>query len=133
MTKTRLLLLLFVISISASAQSKPDDDKGPDLSGSWPTTYTLEVLKDAGLVKPEQVDATKTHTLRLASEKVGNDLWNQMYLVTFTLRNGSTIKAIAHVNASSDPDMRNGPAVYVVSKVLNPEGRPAPAKRVSRP
>jgi hypothetical protein len=52
-------------------------------------------------------------------------LWNQIYFVRFKLRTGKTVEAIARISASSVPDMRGGPVVYVVSKVLQPEPEPA--------
>jgi hypothetical protein len=84
--------------------------------------------KDAAVVGEGQIDPTQTRTARLASEKIGENLWNQIYLVSFELRTGGTVEAIARVSASTDANMRSGPAVYVVSKVLNPEGKTEPPR-----
>lgn len=128
--KTRILLLLsLILCVSVAAQYKSEKNDGPDLSGGWPTTLTLRVLQDAGLVDAGQIDPAGTQAVRLASEKVGKDLWSQFYLVRFKLRTGNTVEAIAAINASKTADMRSGPVVYVVSKVLNPDGKPEPSQR----
>lgn len=130
MAKTRILLLIsLMLCVSSAAQFKSEDNKGPNLSGSWPTTMTLRVLQDAGLIDAGQIDSSGTQTVRLGSEKVGKNLWHQFYFVRFRLRTGNTVEAIAVIDASTVADMRSGPAVYVVSKVLNPDGKPLPAQR----
>ena len=90
---------------------------------------TLHVLQDGGLVDAGQIDESGTQTERLASEKVGKYLWNQIYFVRFKLRTGKTVEAIVRVSASSVADMTSGPVVYVVSKVLQPEGKEVPRHR----
>lgn len=120
---------IFVLCTFAAAQPKPDSRKGPDLSGSWPTTMTLGVLQDAGLIDEGQIDRASTSTTRISSERVGKDLWHQAYFVRYKLKSGHTIQAIAMVDASPNTDMRSGPVVYVVSQVLQPEGKPEPPKR----
>lgn len=130
-TMAKLKSMLFfslVICVSAASQSSSGSDKGPNLSGGWPTSLTLLVLQDGGLVDAGQIDESGTQTEQLASEKVGKNLWNQIYFVRFKLRTGKAVEAIARVSASSVPDMRSGPVVYVVSKVLQPEGKPGPAQ-----
>lgn len=124
-----MLFLLFVVCLSSAGQSSFGDDKGPNLSGSWPTSLTLNVLQGGGLLDAGQIDESGTRAERLASEKVGKDLWNQIYFVRFKLRTGKTVEAIARVSASSAPDMRSGPVVYVVSRVLQPEGKPEPVQQ----
>jgi hypothetical protein len=126
-TRTALLILLALSAITA-AQNKFRDDKGPDLRGKWPTIMTLYVLQDAGLLDSKLIDPSRTETTLLGSETVGKNLWNQFYFVSFRMRNGSTVQAIARVNASPIKDMRSGPVVYVISKILNPEGKPLPGQ-----
>jgi unsaturated rhamnogalacturonyl hydrolase len=102
---------------------------GPDLSGSWPTTMTVAVLQDEGLVPKGFIDPALISKTRLASELVGEDLWNQIYIVRIKQVSGESVQAIANINCSSIQDMNMGPVVYLVSKVLQPEGKPEPAKR----
>jgi hypothetical protein len=129
MTKLRALLFIpLMLCVSAATQSNSSDNRGPDLSGSWPTTMTLRVLQDAGLVDAGRVDSSGTPTVRLVSEKVGKNSWHQFYFVRFRLRTGNTVEAIAAIDASTVADMQSGPAVYVVSKVLNPDGKPLPQR-----
>jgi hypothetical protein len=123
-----VMCILLMLCAPIATQSNSGDGRGPDLSGNWPTTMTLGVLKDAGLVDVGQVDSSGTQTVRLASEKVGKNLWNQFYFVKFKLRTGGTVEAIAGINESKNVDMRSGPVVYVVSKVLQPEGKPEPPR-----
>ena len=130
MTKLCVVLLVsLMLCISSATKSNPGDDRGPDLSGNWPTTMTLAVLQHAGLADERLIDSSGTRTVRLASEKVGKNLWHQVYFVRFKLRTGGTVEAIAIIDDSTVADMRSGPAVYVVSKVLQPEGKATPPRR----
>lgn len=130
MKKIRMAsVAIFVLCTYAAAQPKPDSRKGPDLSESWPTTMTLRVLQDAGLIDEGQIDRASTSTTRISSEQVGKNLWEQVYFVRYKLKSGRTIQAIAIVDASPNTDMKSGPVVYVVSQVLQPEGKPGPPKR----
>jgi hypothetical protein len=90
---------------------------------------TRGVLEDAGLFKHEDVDETATRTQRIASERGSKYMWNQLYFVTFKLRSGNTVSAIAKINYSPVADLNMGPVVYVVSKVLQPEGKAEPPQR----
>jgi hypothetical protein len=113
-------------------QNKSKGKLGPDLSGSWPTTMTRTVLEDAGLFHHDDVVESGTRTSRLGSEpeRLSNHMlvWHQLYAVTFELRTGLTVSAIAEIDYSPLADMNMGPRVYVISKVLQPEGKPEPAK-----
>ena len=121
--KTMLLFAMLVISVSATAQSRPDKTHGPDCSAGWPTNMTFVHLKNAGLADNYSVDFSKTKTVRLASEKVGKDLWHQVYHITFTKKSGDMIEAIAVHDASQEECSMTGVEVFVVSKHLNLEGK----------
>jgi hypothetical protein len=116
----------FVVCAFAAAQPNVDSRKGPDLSGSWPTTMTLSVLQDEGLIPSGQIITTATWTDRLVSERLGKHMWHQLYLVRYKLPSGEEVSAIADIDYSPMPDMNMGPVVYVVSKILQPEGKPEP-------
>ena len=116
-----LLCLLLAITASAIAQSRTETTHGPDCSGSWPTNMTFVHLKNAGLADNSSIDFSKTKTMRLASEKVGKDLWHQVYQVTFTKQSGEPIDAIAVHDASQEECSMSGVEVFVVSRHLNSE------------
>lgn len=77
------------------------------------------LLKNAGLLRNEDIDFSKTTTKRLASERVGKDLWRQVYLVTFVKHSGESIQAIAIHDASAEECSMTGVDLYVVSEHLN--------------
>ncbi len=123
----RILLLILTLAVSIPAIPQPKDEKihGPDCSGpgQWATMMTLVHLKNAGLIDAKQIDPAKTKTVRLASEKIGKDLWHQVYYVTFVMKSGDRTEAIAVHDASLVECSRSGVEVFVVSKHLNPEGK----------
>lgn len=117
------LFLALAVTLPALAQTKAAKSHGPDCSGSWPTVMTFVHLKNAGITDNDKVDSSKTKTVRLASEKIGNDLYHQIYYVTFTEKSGNVIEAIAVHDASQEECSMTGVEVFVVSKHLNPEKR----------
>lgn len=76
------------------------------------------LLKNAGLTNNGKVDFSKTKTVRIASQKVGNDLWDQVYDVTFTEYSGRKIEAIALHEASREECSMSEVKLYVVSQRL---------------
>jgi hypothetical protein len=84
MTKVSALLIVLAVCVPVIAQSKAAKSSGPDCSDGWPMKMTFVQLKNAGLVDNNSIDSSKTKTVRLASEKIGKDLWHQVYRVTFT-------------------------------------------------
>lgn len=90
---------------------------------------TIEVLENAGLFRAEDVDSAGVWTTRMASERQNKYMWHQLYSLRVKLKSGKTVSAIADINCSSDPDMNMGPVVYVVSTVLQPEGKPEPPRK----
>jgi hypothetical protein len=122
--RTVLFFAVLVVSTFAVAQPTGDRVHGPDCSGSWPTNMAFVQLKNAGLADNKSIDFSKTRTVRLASERLGKDLWRQVYLVTFTKNSGEEIEAIAIHDASDEECSMSGVEVYVVSKHLNPRVAP---------
>ena len=119
----RVLLALLGLCISASSQSKAQKLDGPDCSGGWPTKMAFTHMKNARFVSNHDLDATKTTTVRLASERIGKDLWHQVYLVTFTKTSGESLQAFAIHDASTEECSMTGVEVYVVAKHLNADGK----------
>jgi hypothetical protein len=77
------------------------------------------LLKNDGIMKSEEIDSSKTKTTRLASERLNNDLWHQVYLVTFVSRSGESIQAIVVHDASMEECSMTGVQVFLVSKRLD--------------
>ena len=115
---TRLVSLLLLAS-SINAVSQSGKRHGPDCGGGWPTNMAQTLLKNNGVLKSEEIDSSKTKTTRLASEKLNNDLWHQVYLVTFVSRSGESIQAIVVHDASIEECSMTGVQVFLVSKRLD--------------
>ena len=121
--KKLALFVAVTLSIPATAQSKTGNLHGPDCSGGWPTNMAFVHLKNAGLADNKSIEFSKTETVRLASEKIGKDLWHQVYLVKFAKQSGGAIEVIAVHDASTTECSMSGVEVFVVSQTLNPEGK----------
>jgi hypothetical protein len=117
--KCLFISLILAFSMNATAQSAKRN--GPDCSGGYPTNLAQGLLKNAGLLKNQDVDFSKTKTIRLASESLGKDLWHQVYLVTFFKQGGGAIEAIVLHNASQEECSMTGVHVFVVSERLDSE------------
>ncbi len=119
--KSVLLFIAVATCVIALAQSAPEKVTGPDCSGGWPTNMAFVHMKNAGLVNNASVDLSKTKTVRVASQKVGKDLWRQVYHVIFTKTSGGTAEAIAVHDASAEECSMTGVEVFVISEHLNPD------------
>ena len=84
-------------------------------------------LKDAGITNNDELNIEKTKTVRLASDKIGKDLYRQIHLVTFTKKSGETIQVITSNDASNEECSMSGVEVYLVSKRLGEQLPPNPA------
>ena len=91
---------------------------GPDCSGSWPTDMAFVLMKNAGITNNEKIDFSKTKTVRLASQRIGEDLYHQVYDVVLTEYSGRTIEAIAVHDASHEECSMTGVDLFVVSQRL---------------
>jgi hypothetical protein len=112
------LFLILATQLSVFAQSKNGTAHGPDCSGGWPTNIAFAKLKNAGITDNAKVDFTKTKTVRLASERIGNGLYHQVYDVKFTQKSGDVIEVIAVHNASYEECSMTGVEIFVISKHL---------------
>ena len=117
------LILVFLVTVPVLGQADRDAKDGPDCSGRWPTKAAFADLKNEGILDNTSVDFSKTTTKRLASEKIGDDLYHQIYLVKFTEKSGKVIEAIAAHNASREECSMTGVEVFIVSKHIDPDGK----------
>ena len=113
------LALIILAGLPVYAQSTSTSKHGPDCSGSWPTNMAQATLKDAGILKNEEIDFAKSKTVRLASEQTAKDLWHQVYLVKFHKKSGDDVKAIVIHDASAEECSMTDVQVFVVSTTLN--------------
>jgi hypothetical protein len=107
------------------ATPKPSShlSNGPDCSGGWPTNMALVLMKNAGITNNEKIDFSKTKSVRVASERIGKDLYHQVYDVTFTEYSGHTIEAIAVHDASPEECSMTGVQLFVVSEKLSSDAQ----------
>jgi hypothetical protein len=77
------------------------------------------LMKNAGLLTNDNVDFGATNVAQIASEKVGKDLYRQVHLVTYRLKSGDSVTAIAVNGASHSECSETGVKLYVVSTTLS--------------
>jgi hypothetical protein len=116
----KLLMVIILVILSSSFVFA----KNPDCTGvdGWATSMAFGHLKNAGITDNYKVDFTKTKCIRLASEKIGKDLYRQIHLIRFTEKSGKTIEVITINDASSVECSMSGVDVFVVTIHLGEEG-----------
>jgi len=112
----RRLLCLFAGALYALSAHAAD----PNCSGveRWATSMAFVHLKNARLTDNNKLDFSKTKTTRLASEKIGKDLYRQVHHVVFTEKSGVKLEVITVNDASSEECSMSGVQVFVVSREL---------------
>jgi hypothetical protein len=108
-------LLVVGVTASLSALAASPDCGGPD---GWVAMMALTHLKNAGLILMETREFTTTKIVRLASEKIGKDLYRQVHKVTFAHESGDSIVVITMNDASNVECGESGVEVFVVSRDL---------------
>ncbi len=117
-----LLITSLTVPVFAQRQNQSGDaDKRDSIAAG-----TSSALQNEGLIRAEEV--VNTRVTELASQKLSAHRSRRIYLVTFTLRSGGKLEAIALVDKSPVVE-QSGLVVYVVSKVLQPDGVPMPPRR----
>jgi hypothetical protein len=112
----RLLAILWVFALASSAAlAKPPDCTSPE---AWPAGMAFTHLKNAGVVTNDALDFKKTTVTRLASEKIGKDLYRQVHLIRFFKISGESIQAIAVNEVSNQECSMSNVDVYLVSSRL---------------
>ena len=96
--------LIFVAVVALGSHLEAAVAKHPDCAGveRWATSMAFVHLKNAGLTDNAKLDYSKTKTVRLASEKIGKDLYRQVHHVVFTEKTRRTIEVITANDASSE-------------------------------
>ena len=75
-------------------------------------------LKNAGVTDNAKLDFSKIKVVRLASERIGKDLYRQLHLVRFVERTGNVIEVITANDASNKECSVSAVDVYVISRRL---------------
>ena len=100
---------------SASAKSGDPECWGVER---WPTAMAFAQLKNDGILDNYTVDFTKTRTTRIASEKIGPNLYRQVHDVEFTQKSGEQVEIITVNDASHEECSMSSVDVFVVLKHL---------------
>jgi hypothetical protein len=93
-------------------------DPSCDDPNNWAAMMTFVHLKNAGLTNNDKIDFNLTKVERVASEKIGEDLYRQVHLVTYVEKSGKSFDAITTNDASSTECSMSAVKVYVVEKTL---------------
>ena len=112
--------LVFAVACLAVPTTSPAQGNHPDCAGvqRWATSMAFVHLKNAGVTDNDKLDFTLTKTTRLASERIGRDLYRQIHYVVFTEKSGNVIEVITVNNASSQECSMSGVEVFVISRRL---------------
>ena len=114
--KQRLIpFLLLVCSAAAAPPKKAPDCSGPD---HYAAGAAFTTLKNAGAVTSDNVDFERVKSTTVASEKIGKNLWRQVFHVIFPLKSGTPVEAIVVSDASSEECSMSEPQVYLIAKAL---------------
>jgi len=92
----------------------------PDCTGveRYPTIMAVVRLRNAGIIDSRPNDFTEIKTVRLASEKIGSDLYRQIHHITFVEKSGRTIEVITNNDVSTEECSMSAVNVYVINQVL---------------
>src|SRR5215475_8016598 len=106
------------------ALSTPVFAKDPDCGGPnhWPAAMVFAAMKNAKIVTNDQIDFNRTQATRIASEKIGPDLWRQVHLVRYFRRDGSALEAIAVSDSSQEECSMGDVQTFVISEKVVPSG-----------
>ena len=103
-----------VTGAAAPAVTAPDCS-GPD---HWAAGTAFSALKNEGAVTNDTVDFHRVASRTLVSERIGTDLWRQVFRVTFPLKSGSSVEAIVVSEASSEECSMSSAKVFLIAKEL---------------
>jgi hypothetical protein len=117
--------LLIAMPVWTALADSPDCGHPDD----WAASMAFAHLKNAGLVRNDTTDLSKTKVVQLVSAKTGKDLYRQVYKITFTDKSGNTVEVITINDASHTECSESGVEVFVISKDLGSLNEGSPAQR----
>jgi hypothetical protein len=108
----RASTLALLAAIPAAQAASPQCD-GPE---NWAAGMTQATLKNAGLINYSEIDFSKTKVMRIASEKIGKDLYRQVHRIIYTKTSGGTLEVIAVNDASHAECSESGVEIFLVGR-----------------
>jgi hypothetical protein len=111
----RLLCLVLLLLPFASVRAA-----GPDCSSptDWAAMIAFTKLRNAGLITATDPSTVKTTVVRLASERIGKDVYRQVHKITFRVGSGHDIEVITVNDAALEECSASGVEVLVVGRDL---------------
>ncbi|OAN11665.1 hypothetical protein A3K86_22385 [Photobacterium jeanii] len=86
-----------------------------DAPTSWAPSMAYVYLTNHNVIKKDEVDHSKTVVNRMASEKIGNDIYRQIHHVSFKLKTGKVVEVITSNDASSEECSQGTVDVFLIS------------------
>ena len=114
---TLIIASLFATATLALAEGIPQDRKTPNYTGpdDWPAMMAHGQLQNAGLINNDDVVSSPPKVIRIASERIGDDLYRQVHLITFKRKSGQILKVMTVSNVSSVESSKSAVDVYIIS------------------
>ncbi len=109
----RLALTIAFLAVLPATQAASPRCDGPE---NWAAGMAQATLKNAGLLNPGEIDFPKTRVMRIASEKIGKDLYRQVHRIIYTKTSGGTLEVIAVNDASHTECSESGVEIFVVGQ-----------------
>jgi hypothetical protein len=75
-------------------------------------------LKNAGLLVNDEVDFSRTSVQQIASQQIDKGLYRQVFKITFHLKTGKLVEAIAVSDASKEECSMSRVTVYRIAGTL---------------
>ncbi|MGM4886407.1 hypothetical protein [Tardiphaga sp. 11_C7_N12_6] len=76
---------------------------------------TFVHLKNAGVLVNDEVDFGRTSVQQIASQRIGRDLYRQVFKIAFHLKDGRLVQAVAVSDASKEECSMSGVTVYRIA------------------
>jgi hypothetical protein len=103
--------LCIALFSTSPALADPKCD-GPE---NWPAAMTHVQFKNAGVLVNDEVDFSRTSVQQIASQRIGRDLYRQVFKIAFQLKNGKLVQAIAVSDASKEECSMSAVTVYRIA------------------
>ncbi|MGR5154749.1 hypothetical protein [Photobacterium swingsii] len=111
----RFLSILLILFSSLSLASSPKCDT----PSSWAPNMAYVYLLNNKVFTAGDVEHDKTLVTRIASEKIENDVYQQVHHVIFKLKSGEDVEVITSNEASSSECSYSGVKVFVISSTFS--------------